>query len=599
MFKIEKMKHVLLGVLWIVSVGSVGIVTAEVKHSDQDKSGDTSQVIVFVDVSGSMKLNDPNNMRAPAIRMLSGMAPEYSKVGIFLFGTTVRELVSFEQVNESWKQKAESGSKRYQSRDLYTNIESALKYAEGIFTQKENTNRSIILLTDGIVDIDKNPAVSNRSRERILNSVLQQLQQQQIKVHTIALSQNADRELLEELALATDGQHHQVDNADLLQRTFLNLFEQSAPQDTIPLSGNKITIDESISELTLLVFKKPGAKPTQVRDPSGSVYTEHIPVPGFKWKHDTGYDLISIEKPMPGQWQLIADVDPDNRAMIVTDLKMKTDEIPSNVLNGEEIKFTMWLEESGDKIDRSDFLKLVNASLITNLPTGEQLIKPLDGPNDEGYIQYQLGPDWQDGSFELIFRVDSETFIREKRFNVTSFQTPITVDWIEQPVSEITAGETTPLTEDKLETEPDFIPDTGWVIQVNAVPEVIDMQQSELIVEITSQQGITKQLSATQLETGWQINFIPFEAGQNTLSIVLNTTSISGREISIQEPPIELGAFLEAKPVIEEPVEKPLAYKHIIIPVVIGNIVFVLIFFLWRFYRGLRQSAYTQPEEAL
>ena len=42
-----------------------------------------SDVRVVVDISGSMKKNDPNNLRAPAVRMLVGLMPEEARTGVW------------------------------------------------------------------------------------------------------------------------------------------------------------------------------------------------------------------------------------------------------------------------------------------------------------------------------------------------------------------------------------------------------------------------------------------------------------------------------------------------------------------------------------
>ena len=48
---------------------------------------------VLVDVSGSMKQSDPNDMRKPAVELLIRLAPDKSLVGIWTFGQYVDMLV--------------------------------------------------------------------------------------------------------------------------------------------------------------------------------------------------------------------------------------------------------------------------------------------------------------------------------------------------------------------------------------------------------------------------------------------------------------------------------------------------------------------------
>ncbi len=50
-------------------------------------SAATSDVRVVIDVSGSMKQNDPQNLRAPGLRLLSGLLPPESAAGVWTFAS--------------------------------------------------------------------------------------------------------------------------------------------------------------------------------------------------------------------------------------------------------------------------------------------------------------------------------------------------------------------------------------------------------------------------------------------------------------------------------------------------------------------------------
>ncbi len=577
-----------------------------------------AEVLIFVDVSGSMIKNDPKNMRAPAIRMLAGMTPEDARVGIYLFGTRVRELVAPAKVNRAWKKKAEKASSHFRSRDMYTNIEEALKIANKKWSGNKNSKRSVILLTDGIVDIDKNKSISDASRERILGPVLSELKQKKVNVHTIALSEHADHELLQQLAFHTDGNNQQAENAEGLQRNFMRLFEQSAPQDTLPLAGNAFTVDSSISELTLLIFSKPGSEPTQIITPDGETYTQSYAVDGLSWNHDTGYDLISVAHPIQGEWRIIADEDPDNRAMVVTDLKLKTRELPTNILNGEVLDWVVWLENKGEVISKAEFLKLLSATLSDIKDGKVEQSWTLQPANESGQFLQRLGPEWQTGKLELLLKIDGGTFVREKRLSIQSYASPIEIHselMNEETLRELSGGQAKKIPKNIL--SPDEHSETtqgwnidsqaqGWKIDVKAKKELIDLSASELVIETKSQTGVVTSLTAEKNEHGWSLDFLPHEIGQHQLSVVFKGEGLTGRKITTELEPLLLGEI--ASPVdpvvIEEIADKEVdegapSTKHFIIPVVFGNILFLLLFFGWKYLKRTRDSANLQPEEAL
>ncbi len=66
-----------------------------------------SDIRILIDVSGSMKKNDPNNLRAPALRLLVGLLPNDAMAGTWTFGKYVNMLVPFRNVNAAWNKQAE------------------------------------------------------------------------------------------------------------------------------------------------------------------------------------------------------------------------------------------------------------------------------------------------------------------------------------------------------------------------------------------------------------------------------------------------------------------------------------------------------------
>ena len=115
--------------------------------------------------------------------------------------------------------------------------------------------KHIILLTDGMVDIDRDPAVNTRERNRILDEVLPLYQQAGFKIHTIALSDNADKHLMERLSLGTDAKSSVANDADALMKVFLAVFNQAVPQEELPFNGDPFFTDSSIEEFTALIFR--------------------------------------------------------------------------------------------------------------------------------------------------------------------------------------------------------------------------------------------------------------------------------------------------------------------------------------------------------
>lgn len=386
------------------------------------------EIRVLVDVSGSMKKTDPQNLRIPALKLLAELLPAGSKAGVWLFAEGVTPLLPVSKVDAGWKQRARQGASRIHSQGQFTDIEQALRAASKDWTTAAPPGvRHLVLLTDGKVDVAGNAAGSEASRQRVLGELLQRLADQQVRVHTIALSEDADRPLLQGLSAKTDGWSEITQAAEALQRAFLHIFEQAATPDALPLKDNRFTVDAGVKELTLLVFHGPGNPPITLTDPSGDALGAAKPREHVRWQSEAGYDLVTITAPAPGDWQFSGSKDPDNRALIVTDLSLAVADLPTTLLAGQRLALAATLEERGRAIEREDFLKLVemDAGFAGEAGVGElvSLARSTEPGKFDGHGGQGLGP----GAYELTFRAHSATFQREKRLRLQVLDAPLSL----------------------------------------------------------------------------------------------------------------------------------------------------------------------------
>ncbi|MBT4196927.1 MAG: VWA domain-containing protein [Gammaproteobacteria bacterium] len=387
---------------------------------------------IVIDVSGSMQQTDPNNLRAPALRLINGLIPTGSKAGVWTFGRYVNMEVKWGTVNSKWRKLADEGANKIHSRGQFTNIESALKRASKGWGKKDiKTSRNLILLTDGKVDISKDKAKNALSRSNVLSKSIPELIKKGIKVHTIALSDKTDEALLKRLALKTSGSFEVAKSAEDLQRIFLHMFERATKPDTVPLKDNTFTIDESISEMTLLVFRKGKKETALIQPPDKKKNSQSKHAENVRWRFERGYDLITVSKPQPGKWSLDAEVDEDNRVMIVTKLKLIVADLPAYVTPDKALNLNVELHSDDIKINKKSFLKFVDFNLQHSV--GEQTknlplkLKKSRKVKDKGIYLQQVQAPLVEGKHEVVVKADARTFTRSKRF-IIEVQWPIKVD---------------------------------------------------------------------------------------------------------------------------------------------------------------------------
>lgn len=381
------------------------------------------EIQVLIDVSGSMKQNDPDNLRVEASRLLVNLLPDGNKAGFWLFAEKTAPLIASDAVDATWKQAAVKATANIHSRGLFTHIEDALQTVLGSgFTG--NGKKHLILLTDGFVDISKDIMQSADSRERILSEWIPKLQQQNIQVQTVALSAQADKELLEKLAFETGGWAETAESAEQLQRVFLKMAQKAAPKDTVPLLGNRFRVDSGIHEFSVLVFKKPHAAATQLISPDGKKLSKQSMVANVSWLEGQAYDLITVKQPLIGEWQLVAEVDPDNQVMIVTDLKLQLSEIPNFLGENESVQLKAHFTDKDKLIDRADFLGMLSLEVTQDQEAPVKMAASAGAPGFYQLDVAHLGL----GKHLLKIVADGKTFKREIVNEIEVVATPIVVE---------------------------------------------------------------------------------------------------------------------------------------------------------------------------
>lgn len=384
---------------------------------------------IVIDVSGSMKKTDPSNLRVSAMKLLNGLIPEGSKAGVWTFGRYVNMTVKWGKVDKAWRKRADIGAEEIHSNALFTNIESALERATKDWKEKDpSTRRNLILLTDGQVDVSKDTARNLKSRQSILEHSIKRLQKAGVQVQAIALSKDADEVLLKRLALETDGSYEIAHNAIELQKIFFKMFERSTSPDSISISDNQFKVDSSVKEMTLLVFRKPGSKATIIFPPDSNRISARRKGNSI-WRSDEGYDLITIKKPAKGVWNIDADLDPDNRLMVVTDLRLDLTGLPVYVSPGQSLNLSAALYNKDKQISKNSFLRFVEFKL--NHTNGEGVstevkLKHSKDRRRKGQYVYDFAEGLEEGNHSLLVTADSQTFNRSKHIDI-KVQWPVKV----------------------------------------------------------------------------------------------------------------------------------------------------------------------------
>ncbi|MFO8142900.1 MAG: vWA domain-containing protein, partial [Marinobacter sp.] len=349
-----------------------------------------ADVRIIVDMSGSMKETDPENLRRPAVRLLARMLPAGSEAGLWTFGQYVNMLVPHGSVDDAWRDTMVERSARINSVALHTNLGLALEKASDDWLSGgtlENTH--IILLSDGKVDIPGGDAASRAEEQRILDTLLPSLIAKGATIHTVGLSELADITFLRRLARESGGSFQLAQTAEALNLAFADALNTAVPQAQIPIEGDGFAVDEGVKEFTALIFTGRASGESRalaLAAPDAEPFTvENVPA-NVRWAAEPGYDLITVTEPAAGRWRIVGDLGQGSRVTVVSDLRMTVSPIPPEFSEDSPFALEVAFFEESEPLQSADFLGVMQVSLSIIANDGRRGTKVLSGeqPPEDG-----------------------------------------------------------------------------------------------------------------------------------------------------------------------------------------------------------------------
>ncbi|MBF7053438.1 VWA domain-containing protein [Halomonas sp. KAO] len=439
--------------------------------------GDRPEVRVIIDVSGSMRANDPDRLRASALELLVSLLPEGTSAGVWTFGETVANPLPSGEVNADWRRRAQALGPALAGVQPYTDIEAAVRRAAAPAAEGW---RHLVLLTDGVIDLPpargSKPEVDVASRRELLDELAVELADSGVVVHAIAFSDQADMALVESLSRTTGGLPAPVASPESLLVAFLDIVERIFPTDRIPLEDGRFHIEPGVEAFSALLFHAPDAEPLVLVGPQGREYRATTPPAGWRWKVEPRFDLLRVPDPMSGEWRVEGEVVEQSRIGVTSALALRTGVLPATAFLGFPLPIEAWLERNG--VPYTD--ELEGLSLRADLAAADGEVRGTtrlarDGERFRGELPAPV----RAGSARLVITAEAEGMVRQ-RSQAINLLAPL--EAIHQPESrrvvlsarhpELAHHNTRPWAElagERLEAEPQG--ERRWVI---ALPELDD-----------------------------------------------------------------------------------------------------------------------------
>lgn len=334
-------------------------------------------------------------------------------------------------------------------------------------------------------------------------------------------------------------------------------------QNNIPLLHNRFRIDAGVDKVILVFFREFGTQPIVLVKPNGSklFLDNDSEDDSYQWYESDTYDMIELIAPMPGPWQALGQIMPNSKVMVIADLTLEAEVIPTPVFSGETLKHTAFLRNAGQQVNFKEVRDVVTLSIdfistndpdYENFGLGSKNIArflddgiALDEVAGDGIFTGDFDLDIPNGEWQPVFSVRTPLFSREQTGDkVLLLPNPIRVSHIAD------------------ESESGF-----HRVLVEADPEYIDNVSLLLEGTVRSPEGEIERFSLTEIgPQSRELTIVNSAYGIYRISLKAYAQTINGRDVVIDVPDY---SFVTKEPVIEvieEP--SPVQNEQLVEPVI-------------------------------
>ena len=364
---------------------------------------------------------------------------------------------------------------------------------------------------------------------------------------------------------------------------------------------NRFRIDHMVDNMTLLVEREYGSAPVVIVLPDGSKWYANRHPETVKWVDGITGDIIYIESPMPGPWQLVGKVVPGSTLKKLSKLEIEVQPLPQPIFQGEQVKIVAQLMGDAQRIRMPglDFLVEWTAHFVSkhragdeNFAAGDIIVgsykdngEDYDEKPDDGVFTSNINVKQPWGDYEFVVQARNNVFERQISFPFRLSPRPINLEVI----------------------TPDD-PLTGqWKIMLHVDSAVLQLAETHFSFELVGPAGLQLPLTVNGLTEPDSELDLPTvtEFGSYRIKGFVATTTITGREIVLDlpelffnliqppEPPPsaeELAAVAAQKAAEEEKLAKKDAMFWIITINTILLVLGVVGLIVWRKRQSLAQA---------
>lgn len=374
-------------------------------------------VIVF-DNSGSMKKNDPGRMSEAAARLYFELARPGDEVALVAFDERAKVVIPIgHRPSRDEVAKAMDGLR---FTGPTTNIGAALEAAAEALGDHTPAGRKdrVLLITDGQVDLGASRAEQVKGEvARIAGPLAVSFRERDTPIYTIAFTHEADRELLEKVAVKSGGLHRYIESPGALHKAFTEMFVLAGDAESLPVEGGEVTFDESIGSAHMVLSKNhPDDHNKLVAPDEGEVSADH-PREGVEWTSAPSHDVVRLTKPQPGHWGIEQPEGVEGAVAIVgeSDLQFVVRVGPTPATVQDPVHLEAELVENGQRVVAFSRLKDLKVEAKVKDPSGHERTVELTAAEKERGLFVGEVENEAPGEYGVVVTIAGENLARERR----------------------------------------------------------------------------------------------------------------------------------------------------------------------------------------
>lgn len=330
--------------------------------------------VLVLDASRSMQRTDPERLRDQGAKLFLRFLSEDDRISVIQFAENTNILTPLTPATPEVQQQLDDSIEAVSTEGNFTDLWSPIAAAMEVLRQeaRPTSRKVVILLSDGKMDPHPRAGTAAELSKRLRESDLPGYKEQKIELYTLALSDQADRALLEEMAKATGGMSWYAPTVNKIHQIFSDLFLTIKRPQVVELEGAGFEVDSTTSEATFYVSREKPEQVVSILDPTGNEFNNTNFPPGVKWYRGDLFDVVTIRSPLPGRWAVKGLEEPTGFATLLTELKLEVNWPSTNVRVGDSVVLMARLAESGSAVATPGLKEVTFYTYkIVNSRTGE------------------------------------------------------------------------------------------------------------------------------------------------------------------------------------------------------------------------------------